>query len=86
MVILHLHVLPIQVIKYISKKKEIVRFITGYEKNKTAIFCSAKDSIPIHQKANVIYKASCLGCHEYYVGKTDRNLFTRLSEHVFHED
>ena len=49
---------------------------------KTAIFCSAKNSIPLHQKANVNYKVTCLGCNENYVEKNDRNLVTRLSEHV----
>ena len=69
-----------------TSQKEIVRFITCYEKKNTAFFCSAKDSIPIHQKANVIYKATCSGCHDYYVGKTDHNLVTRLSEQFPHED
>ena len=27
-----------------------------------------------------------LRCKEDYVGKTDRNLVTRLNEHAFHED
>ena len=34
--------------------KENVRFITCYETKKTAMFCSAKDSIPIHQKVDVM--------------------------------
>ena len=50
------------------------------------MFCSAKDSIPIYQKANVIYKVTCPGCNENYVGKTDRNLVTRLNELASHED
>ena len=66
--------------------KENVPFITCYETKKTAIFCSAENSIPIHQKANVIYKVSCPGCHEDYVGKTDWNLVTRLNEHASRED
>ena len=32
-------------------------------------------------KANVICIIQCPGCHNDYVGKTDRNLTTRLSEH-----
>ena len=50
------------------------------------MFCSAKDSIPIHQKANVIYKVTCPGWDEDYVGKTDSNLFRRLNEHASRED
>ena len=61
--------------------KANVHLITCYETKKgTAIFCSAKDSIPIHQKTKVIYKVTCPGCNEDYVGKTDRNLITRLNE------
>ena len=48
--------------------------------------CSAKESVLIHRKANVIYKVTCSSCNEDYVGKTDRNLVTRLNEHAFRED
>ena len=41
------------------------------------MFYSAKNRIPIHQKANVIYKVTCAGCIEDYIGKTDSNLVTR---------
>ena len=50
------------------------------------MFCSAKDSIPIKQKTNVICKIKYLGCKEGYIGKTDRNLVTRLNEHGSRED
>ena len=50
------------------------------------MLCSAKDSIPVYQKANVIYKVTCPGCNEDYVGKTDRNLVTRLNEHASRKD
>ena len=43
--------------------QENVCFITCYEIKKTAVFCSAKDSIPTHQKANVSYKFTCPGCN-----------------------
>ena len=75
---------------YFKKKqkclKENVRFITCYETKKIAMFCSAKESVLIHRKANVIYKVTCSSCNEDYVGKTDRNLVTRLNEHAFRED
>ena len=45
------------------------------------MFCPTKDRISWSQKANVIYIILCPGCHNDYVGKTDRNLITRLSEH-----
>ena len=40
--------------------KENVRFITYNETKKNAMVCSAKDRIPIHQKANVICKVLVL--------------------------
>ena len=61
--------------------KESVPFITCYETKKTAMFCSAEDSIPIHQYADVIYKITCPSCNEDYTGKTDCNLVTKLNEH-----
>ena len=64
--------------------KENVRFMTCYETKKTAMFSSAKESILIHQKANIIITRP--GCNEDYVGKTNRNLVTRLNEHTFRED
>ena len=66
--------------------KENVRFITCYKTKKTTMFCSAKDSVPKHQKANVIYKITCLGYNEDYIGKTDCNLVTKLNEHASRED
>ena len=67
------------------KRKCLFHKIVSYETKKTAMFCSAKDSIPIHQKTNVIYKITCPGFNEYYIGKTDRNLVWRLNEHASRE-
>ena len=33
-----------------------------------------------------IYKVTCPGCNEDYIGKIDRNLVTRLNEHASRED
>ena len=33
-----------------------------------------------------IYKVTCPGCNEDYIGKTDRSLVTRLNEHASCED
>ena len=46
-----------------------------------SMYCPTKDRIPILQKANLIYELTCPGCDGKYVGKTDRNLDTRLEEH-----
>ena len=61
--------------------KEDVRFVTCYNTKKSAMFCSSKDILPTNQKANVIYCLSCPGCQQDYIGKTDRNIETRLLEH-----
>ena len=45
------------------------------------MFCSSKDQIPTDQKANLIYRFTFPGCNEKYIGKTDRNIITRLHEH-----
>ena len=41
----------------------------------------AKDTIPTLQKPNTIYCLIRPGCIENYIGKTDRDLVTRLHEH-----
>ena len=50
------------------------------------MFCSAKDKIPTHQKSNVVYSIRCPGCGDEYIGKTDRCVITRMSEHATHAD
>ncbi len=57
-----------------------------YKTNKIAMFCSNKDPIQKLMKANVVYRFSCPGCFKSYVGKTDRNLVTRLTEHANGKD
>ena len=49
-------------------------------------FCPTKDRISRNQKAHVIYIIQFFGCHNDNVGKTDRNLVTRLLEHGKKED
>ena len=66
--------------------KENVNIIVKYRTNKLSMFCPTKDKVSWDQKANVIYIIQCPGCHNDYVGKTDRNLITRLSEHGRKED
>ena len=46
-----------------------------------SMLCSSKDQIPTNQKENLIYRFTCPGCNEKYIGKTDRNIITRLHEH-----
>ena len=46
------------------------------------MFCSTKDKISNLKKAKIIYKFKCPCCSKLYIGKTERNLETRLLEHV----
>ena len=50
---------------------------------KMSLYCNAKD--PHGQKNHVIYKIKCLGCNCCYIGKTERCLITRITEHVIKE-
>ena len=45
------------------------------------MFCSNKDKIPDSLKSNCVYHFTCPGCASDYVGKTDRNFITRITEH-----
>ena len=65
---------------------ENVKFIKRYKTNKLAMFCSNKDHIQLQQKANIIYRITYSGCCNKYIGKTDRNIITRLDEHVTEPD
>ena len=50
------------------------------KQRKQQYFVQLRIAFPIHQKAHVIYKVNCPGSNEDGIGKTDRNLVTRLNE------
>ena len=54
---------------------ENVKFLKRYKTNKLGMFCSNKDHIQLQQKL------TCPGCYNKYIGKTDRNIITRMDEH-----
>ena len=66
--------------------KNNIRFVTFFHTKKLSIFCPTKDKISKQQKSNVIYKLTCPGCGNSYIGKTDRCLITRLIEHGSRND
>ena len=78
------HGYPNELLKRYFKKN--ANIVIKYRTNKLSIFCPTKNRISWTQKANVIYIIQCPGCDNDYVGKTDRNLVTRLSEHGKKED
>ena len=60
---------------------ENAKFIKPCKTNKLAMSCTNKEHIQIQQKANVLYRITCPGYHNKYIGKTDRNIITRLDEY-----
>ena len=50
-------------------------------KQRNYLFCPSKDRKSWNQNINVIYIIQSPSFHNDYVGKTDRNIITRLSEH-----
>ena len=67
--------------KLMRSFKKNVKLKTIYKTNKLSMFCKTKDNISVEQKSNVIYRITCPGCFQKYVGKTNRNLITRLDKH-----
>ena len=58
-----------------------VKFAVIYDTKKMSYFLSKKDKIPNTSRSNLVYEFTCPGCNSSYIGKTERNLATRLSEH-----
>ena len=59
-----------------------VNFIVIYDTKKCSYFLSNKDKIPNLSKSNVVYEVKCPRCSATYIGKTERCLQSRLSEHI----
>ena len=66
--------------------KKDVRMVIRYRNKNLGLYCSTKDKIPSDQRSNVIYEIKCPGCGGTYIGKTDRCLSVRLSEHSTRHD
>ena len=58
-----------------------VKFVVIYDTKKISYFLPKKDKIPNTSRSNLVYEFTCPGCNGSYIGKTERNLATRLSEH-----
>ena len=43
-------------------------------------YCNTKDRNPHYLKSHVAHEFSCPACNVAYIGKTDRNLDTRIKE------
>ena len=53
-----------------------------WQNSKLSRFTNTKDVTPKEFCSSVVYKFTCPGCHASYIGKTDRNLSTRILEHT----
>ena len=58
-----------------------VEFIVTYQTKKVSYFLPKKDKIPDLSRSNLVYQFTWPGSSKAYIGKTERNLATRLSEH-----
>ena len=64
--------------RYIKKD---TRIVVRYKNKNIGFLCSTKDKIPIDQRSNIIYEIKCPGCGGKYIGKTDRCVSIRMTEH-----
>ena len=44
-------------------------------------YCNRRDKVPEYLKSHLVYEFCCPACNNRYVGKTGRNLGTRVQEH-----
>ena len=58
-----------------------VKFCDLSNKKGVIYFLSKKDKIPDLSRSNLVYQFTCPGCSKAYIGKTERNLATQLSEY-----
>ena len=58
-----------------------VKFFVIYDTKKISYFLPKKEKIPNSSRSNIVYEFTCLGCNSSFIGKTERNLAIRLSEH-----
>ena len=69
-------------LKKIKRSLKIdVKFVVIYDTKKFSFYCSVKDKVPHKQRNNIIYRITCPGCGEKYIGKTERCLISRMNEH-----
>ena len=58
-----------------------VKFIAIYDTKKFSPYCNVNDKVPHEQRNTIIYRITCPGCDEKYIGKTERCLISRMNEH-----
>ena len=58
-----------------------VKFRVLYDTKKMSFYCNIEDKLSHDQRNHVIYKIKCPGCNGCCIGKTERCLITRITEH-----
>ena len=58
-----------------------IKFVVIYDTKKFSFYCNVRDKVPHEQRNNIIYRITCPGCGEKYIGKTERCLISRMNEH-----
>ena len=58
-----------------------INFRVLYDTKKMSFYCNIKDKVPYDQRNHVLYKIKYPSCNGCYIGKTERCLITRLTEH-----
>ena len=53
-----------------------------WQTTKVSFFTNSKDRTAKDYCSSVVYKFTCPGCNTQYIGKTDRNLVSRIKEHA----
>ena len=70
-------------VRRMLKTGKKVNFKIRFQTTPLSSFTSVKDRTPFLNRSNVVYEVSCPGCGSSYIGKTDRTLFERTSEHAW---
>ena len=62
-----------------------VRFRISYQSTKLSFYTNMKDKLPLMDNSFVVYEFRCPCCSSNYVGKTERTLQERATEHAFED-
>ena len=62
-------------------KDKNIKLAVQYQTTKVFFFTSTNDRKPLLSNSGVVYKMTCSGCAETYVGKTECTLYKRTAEH-----
>ena len=65
----------------IENRKIVFKIL--YDVAKTEVFCNNRDKSSFLCQSNVVYKFVCPGCNSSYIGKTERTLSERTTEHAW---